>query len=489
MRAPRPPGRVPAAAADFRIGSYTSFLMPDTHVVVLAAGKGTRMTSALPKVLHRAGGRTLLEHVLHAAQALQPRSVTVIVGYQAREVEAALPKRLGLRFALQEPQLGTGHALLQAEPLLAGAEGMVVLLSGDVPLLQRSTLQELVRRHAEAGAAATVLTAVVDDPDGYGRIVRETGHGGRIAAIVEHKDASPAERGIREINSGIYAFDLGPLFDTVRAIGAANAQGEYYLPDLVRLYRERGLVVETVTVEDPREILGVNSRKELAQVTAILKTSRNDELMASGVTLVDPAAVYVGAEVTVGADTIIHPDVYLEGRTRIGARCEIHSGVRIVDSTVEDGAVINNFCVVTESVVARGARVGPFAHIRPQSSIGEGAHIGNFVELKKTSIGRGSKASHLTYLGDATIGERVNIGAGTITCNYDGVTKNPTTIDDGAFIGSDSQLIAPVRIGKDAYVAAGSSITDDVPPGALAIARGKQVNKDGWVERKRRKKT
>jgi bifunctional UDP-N-acetylglucosamine pyrophosphorylase/glucosamine-1-phosphate N-acetyltransferase len=461
--------------------------MSDTHVVILAAGKGTRMRSALPKVLHRAGGRTLLEHVLHAAAVLSPASITVIVGHQAREVEAAAPKRLGLRFALQEPQLGTGHALLQAEPALTGASGTLVLLSGDVPLLRRQTLDALVRRHAAARAAATVVTAVVDDPDGYGRIVRQPENGGAIAAIVEHRDASEAERRIREINSGIYAFDLAPLFPALRALGAANAQGEYYLPDLVKLYRERGLVVETLPVEDPNEILGVNSRKELAHVTAILKTSKNDALMASGVTLVDPATVYVGPEVTVGTDTIIHPNVSLEGRTRIGSRCEIHSGVRVVDSTIDDEVVINNFCVISESVVARGARLGPFAHIRPQSSIGEDAHIGNFVELKKTSIGRGSKASHLTYLGDATIGERVNVGAGTITCNYDGVTKNPTTIDDGAFIGSDSQLIAPVRIGKDAYVAAGSSITEDVPDGALAIARGKQLNKEGWVERKRKK--
>ena len=462
--------------------------MSDTHVVVLAAGKGTRMKSALPKVLHRAGGRTLLEHVLHTAETLHPQSITVVVGYQAREVESAVPKRLGLRFALQEPQLGTGHALLQAEPLLAGASGTLVLLYGDVPLLGRRTLEALVRRHADARAAATVLTAVVEDPDGYGRIVRQGDNGGPIAAIVEHKDASPAERRIREINSGIYVFDLTPLFPMIRAIGAGNAQREYYLPDLVKLYRGRGLVVETLTVEDPHEVLGVNSRKELAQVTAILKAARNDELMASGVTLVDPATVYVGPDVTVGADTIIHPNVYLEGRTRIGSQCEINAGVRIVDSTVGDGVVINNFCVITDSVVARGARIGPFAHIRPQSSIGEEVHIGNFVELKKTAIGRGSKASHLTYLGDATIGERVNIGAGTITCNYDGVTKSPTTIEDGAFIGSDSQLIAPVRIGRDAYVAAGSSITEDVPPGSLAIARGQQVNKEGWVERKRRQK-
>ena len=459
--------------------------MSDTHIVVLAAGKGTRMKSGLPKVLHRAAGLPLIEHVLRAAASLQPSSIVLIVGHQAEVLRAALGERLGLSFALQEPQLGTGHALLQAAPALQGAAGTVVLLSGDVPLLRADTLARLLAAHEQSAAAATVLTAVVDEPHGYGRVVRE---GGRIAAIVEHKDATDAERGIREINSGIYAFDLAPLFDALRAIGSSNAQGEYYLPDLVKIYRSRGLTVETVVLDDAREILGVNSRKELAEVTEVLRTTKNETLMAEGVTIVDPATTYIGADVSVGADTIIHPGVYLEGRTRIGSGCEIHSGVRIVDSTIDDGVLINNFCVITESHVASGAKLGPFAHIRPQSDIGEQAHVGNFVELKKTSLGRGAKANHLAYLGDATIGERVNVGAGTITCNYDGVHKHPTVIEDGAFIGSDSQLIAPVRVGKGAYVAAGSSITEDVPADALAIARGKQVNKEGWVSRNKKKR-
>jgi bifunctional UDP-N-acetylglucosamine pyrophosphorylase/glucosamine-1-phosphate N-acetyltransferase len=458
--------------------------MPDTHVVILAAGKGTRMKSAEPKVLHHAGGFPLIEHVLRAADSLQPATIVVVVGHMAGRVEEALRKRLGLRFALQEPQLGTGHALLQAKPFLAGGSGTVLLLSGDVPLLRPTTLQALVNAHESRGAAATVLTARVDRPDGYGRIVRQNG---QIAAIVEHKDATPAERAIDEINSGIYAFALEPLFDALASIGASNAQGEYYLPDLVRIYRERGLAVETVSLDDPREILGVNSRRELADVAAILKTTRNEELMAAGVSIVDPASAWIGPDVVVGPDTIIHPNVYLEGRTRIGSNCEIHASVRIVDSTIDDGVVINNFCVITESHIASGARIGPFAHIRPQSEVGEGAHVGNFTELKKTTLGKGSKANHLSYLGDATIGEGVNIGAGTITCNYDGTHKHPTVIEDGAFIGSDSQLVAPVRVGKGAYVAAGSSIVEDVPAGALGIARGKQVNKDGWVGKKKAK--
>ena len=457
--------------------------MSTTHVVILAAGKGTRMKSAEPKVLHPAGGLPLIEHVLRAADSLRPATTVVVVGHLADRVQQALAKRLGLRFALQEPQLGTGHALLQAEPHLAGASGTVVLLSGDVPLLRAETLSSLVDAHHRTGAAATVLTARVSGPHEYGRIVRD---GGRITAIVEHKDATPEQRAIDEINSGIYAFALEPLFAALKSLGSANAQGEYYLPDLVGIYRAQGRGVETVRLEDSREILGVNSRRELADVSAILRTNRNEELMAAGVSIVDPASAWVGPDVVIGADTVLHPNVYLEGRTRVGSNCVIHSGVRIIDSTIDDGAVINNHCVITESHIDKHAQIGPFAHLRPQCSIGERAKVGNFTELKKTTLGKGAKASHLSYLGDATVGDQVNIGAGTITCNYDGAHKYPTVIEDGAFIGSDSQLIAPVRVGRNAYVAAGSSIVEDVPPGALGIARGKQVNKPGWVDRKKR---
>jgi bifunctional UDP-N-acetylglucosamine pyrophosphorylase/glucosamine-1-phosphate N-acetyltransferase len=459
--------------------------MSDIHVVVLAAGKGTRMKSARPKVLHVAAGLPLIDHVLRAASALSPLSIVIIIGHQAGQLKDALHSRTGLAFAVQEPQLGTGHALLQAEPLLEGASGTLVLLSGDVPLLRAASLAALVRTHEARGAAATVLTAVVPSPAGYGRIVRD--EGGRIAGIVEHKDASPAEREIGEINSGVYAFDMKPLFAALREIGSSNAQGEYYLPDLVRIYRDRGLTVEAVTLEDSREILGVNSRKELAEVAAILRAEKNEALMASGVTIVDPATTYIAPDVTVGPDTVIHPGVHLEGRTQIGSGCEIHSGVRIVDSAVADGVLIHNFCVILESQVSSGARIGPFAHIRPQSNVGADAHVGNFVELKNTSLGQGAKANHLSYLGDATIGRKVNVGAGTITCNYDGAAKHRTVIDDGAFIGSDSQLVAPVRVGAGAYVAAGSTITRDVPPDALAIGRGTQVNKDGWVSKNKKK--
>jgi len=454
------------------------------HLVVLAAGKGTRMKSRLPKVLHSAAGLPLIEHVLRTAGRMSPASIVIVVGHRADDVRAALQSRSDIKFALQEPQLGTGHALLQTEAALAGASGTVILLSGDVPLLRAETLQRLVDRHRETGAAATVLTAIAPDPTGYGRIER---NGDRVTGIVEDKDASPAQRAIREINSGIYAFDIAPLFGALRQIGSANAQREYYLPDLVRIYRDRGLGVETVTLDDPEEILGVNSRRELAQVAQSLRRIRNEELMDSGVTIVDPATAYIGPDVTIGPDTIIHPNVHLEGRSSIGEGCEIQCGVRIIDSTVADRVFVNSYCVIRNSRIERGADLGPFTHLRPESHVGEDAHVGAFVELKKTTMGRGAKAGHLAYLGDAVIGEKVNVGAGVITVNYDGRKKHQTTIEDGAFLGSDSQLIAPVTVGKGAYVAAGSSITENVPPGSLAIGRGKQVNKEGWVEKKNRK--
>jgi bifunctional UDP-N-acetylglucosamine pyrophosphorylase / glucosamine-1-phosphate N-acetyltransferase len=397
-------------------------------------------------------------------------------------MRSQLASRQDLQFAQQEPQLGTAHAVMQAEPLLASASGTMLLLSGDVPLLSTRTLQGLLQAHHAAHAAATVLTAMLDRPYGYGRIVRSHGE---VARIVEERDASPAERAIREINAGVYAFDLEPLFPALRSIASQNAQGEYYLTDLVAIYRRRRLVVASETVANATEIRGINSRTELAEVGALVRQKKNEELMAAGVTLVDPATTYVDPDVIVGADTVIHPNVYLEGHTTVGAACEIHAGVRIVDATIGDRVTILNYTVITDSTVEAEVRLGPFAHLRPGSEVGRAAHVGNFVELKKTALGAGSKASHLTYLGDATIGEGVNIGAGTITCNYDGVHKNPTVIEDGAFIGSDSQLVAPVRVGKGAYVAAGSSIVEDVPAGSLGIARGRQANVEGWVARKK----
>ena len=454
----------------------------DTHVVILAAGQGTRMKSALPKVLHRIGGRSLISHVLGAADSLTPATVTVVVGHSADTLKEHLEGRPDVRTVVQEPQLGTAHAVRQTEDALRGLKGTLVLLSGDVPLLRPSTLLELVETHRRANAAATVVTATVERPYGYGRVVRT---GGRIVRIVEERDASPAERQIREINSGIYAFDLEPLFNALRGIASQNAQGEYYLTDLVAIYRRRKLSVETFMVTNPDEIRGINSRTELAEVSRIVRQNKNEELMAAGVTLVDPATTYIEPDVEIGADTVIHPGVVIEGRTRIGAACEIQAHVRIVDSTIGAHVAINNFCVIVGSTVADGAAIGPFAHLRPESVVGEKARVGNFVELKKTTLGPGSKANHLAYLGDASIGADVNIGAGTIICNYDGQTKQQTSIEDGAFIGSDTQLIAPVTVGRGAYVGTGTTVRENVPPGALAVSAGKQRNIEGWVARKR----
>jgi bifunctional UDP-N-acetylglucosamine pyrophosphorylase/glucosamine-1-phosphate N-acetyltransferase len=330
---------------------------------------------------------------------------------------------------------------------------------------------------------------MVDEPRGYGRIVRDSAKAGeRIARIVEEKDATSAEREIREINSGIYAFSLEGLFDAVRSIAAENAQQEYYLPDLVAVYRKRGLGVETVTVSNPDEIRGINSRSELADVSRIVRQQKAAELMASGVTIVDPATAYIDRAVTIGADTIIHPGVSIEGGTTIGAGCQIHSGARIVNAQIGDRVTVFNHCVITDARLADDVQVGPFAHLRNDADVRANARIGNFVELKKTVLGAGSKSMHLTYLGDATIGEKVNIGAGTITCNYDGVNKNKTVIENGAFVGSDTQLIAPVTVGQGAYIGSGSTIREDVPPGALAVSAGKQRNIEGWVEGRKAKK-
>ncbi len=463
--------------------------MSDLHVVILAAGKGTRMRSARPKVLHPLAGRPLISHVLRTVSTLDAATTTIVIGHGADDVRSALASTPGLSFVVQSPQLGTGHALLQTEPVLRGKSGTVLLLYADVPLLQGNTLRRLLEKHHNTRAVATVLTAEVADPYGYGRIVRDAS--GHIARIVEERAASGDERAIREINSGNYALALGPLFAALRNLATDNAQGEYYLTDLIAQYRHANQPVETLCLESADELRGVNSRVDLADLSAIVRARKNRALMLEGVTLEDPSAVYVDDDVTIGADTTIGAHVVLQGGTTIGARCQIHGGVRLTDATIGDDVIILDRTVIVDSVVETGAQVGPFAHVRPKSTIGAGARVGNFVELKKTTLGAHSKASHLSYLGDATIGDDVNIGAGTITCNYDGVNKHQTVIKNGVFIGSDSQLIAPVTVGEGAYVAAGSSITEDVPADALAISRGRQVNKDGWAAERRaaRKKT
>jgi bifunctional UDP-N-acetylglucosamine pyrophosphorylase/glucosamine-1-phosphate N-acetyltransferase len=458
--------------------------MTDLHVAVLAAGKGTRMKSALPKVLHRVAGLPMIEHVLITAARLRPQSTVIVLGHEGEAVRTVLSRQSGLTFVLQEPQLGTGHALLATERAFAGRTGTLILLSGDVPLLSATTLENLANHHHRTGAAATVITAVVDDPQGYGRIVRS---GRQIARIVEERDAGSSDRSIREINSGIYAFALDGLFDAVRTIGAENAQGEYYLPDLVAIFRQSGRSVETVTVANPDEIRGINSRTELAAVSRIVRQTKNVDLMDAGVTIEDPATTYIDRDVAVGGDSVIHPGVSLEGETTIGGGCQIHSGVRIVNSRIGARVTIHNHCVIVDSTIANDAEVGPFAHLRAESDVRDGARVGNFVELKKTVLGAGSKSNHLAYLGDAIIGARVNIGAGTITCNYDGEKKSLTIIEDGAFIGSDTQLVAPVTVGAGAYVGTGTTVRENVPAGSLAVSAGKQRNIEGWVDRRKAK--
>jgi bifunctional UDP-N-acetylglucosamine pyrophosphorylase/glucosamine-1-phosphate N-acetyltransferase len=440
------------------------------------------MKSELPKVLHPIAGKALIDRVLDSAEALNPASVTLVVGHSAEKVRSHLAHRPGVAFVIQEPQLGTGHALLQAAPVLKGRSGSVVLLSGDVPLLTADSLRGLVATHREADAAATVLTAKLERPYGYGRIVRANG---RITRIVEERDATPAQRAIKEINSGIYAFALEPLFEALSAISSENAQGEYYLPDLVGIYRRQKRGVATFTIANAAQIRGINSRTELAEVSKMVRQQKNEELMAAGVTIIDPATTYIDSDVEVGPDTVIHPCVFIEQGTTIGAACEIHAGSRIVNSKIGDRVLIRNYSVIADAAVASDATVGPFAHLRPGASLGEKSHVGNFVELKKTTLGAGSKANHLAYLGDATIGDHVNVGAGTITCNYDGTAKHQTIVEDRAFVGSNTTLVAPVTVGRGAYIAAGSAVTEDVPAGALGIGRGRQENKPGWVEKRK----
>ena len=459
--------------------------MPDRHVLVLAAGKGTRMKSSRPKVLHRLAGCPLIEHVLRAAAPLDAVSTTVVVGHHANIVTSTLSSTSpSVTVVNQERQLGTAHALLQAELELADATGTLVVLSGDAPLISSRTLAALVEKHERAAAAATVLTATIERPYGYGRILR---HHGQLLGIIEEADANPDQRKIREVNSGIYAFDLASLFQTLHEVPEAGTNNERYLPTILQLYQRQHRAVTSVVTDDPHEIRGINSQSELAEVSSIVRQRKNEELMAAGVTIDDPATTYIDTDVKVGPDTVIHPGVFLEGRTAIGARCELHAGARIVDSTVGDNVTINNHSIITDSAIASGARVGPFAHIRPGSTVGEQARVGNFVELKKATLGNSAKANHLSYLGDADIGAGTNIGAGLITCNYDGVNKHQTTVEADVFIGSGTQLVAPVSVGRGAYVAAGSCITDDVPPSALAIARGRQVNKENRAKQLRKK--
>ncbi len=455
----------------------------DTSIVLLAAGQGTRMRSELAKVLHRAGGLPLVEHVVRACQPLKPAQLLVVVGHQAEEVSAVVTG-LGAQTVLQQPQRGTGHAMQIARRAIRRSAKLALVVPGDAPLLRTETLAALLETHRRGEAAATILTAELDDPTDYGRILRDTE--GRIQAIVEEKSATPEQRAIREVNSSIYCFTLLKLWPCLNALRPENAHRELYLTDVIGLLRQRNERVLAHVATDPREILGCNTRAALADVDRIFRARKAAELMDSGVTIYLPETVVIDPEVTAGPDTLLEPGVQLLGKTRIGARCKIQTGSVLRDTRVDDDAVIGPHSILDSSRVGFKAEVGPFSRLRPGADIRAGARVGNFVEVKNAVLHEGAKALHLTYLGDASIGSKANIGAGTITCNYDGFAKYPTTIGEGVFIGSDTALVAPVRVGRGAYVAAGSTITENVPADALAIARGRQVNKPGWATARRK---
>lgn len=461
----------------------------DLVAVILAAGEGTRMKSRRAKVLHEVAGRPLIVHVVASARGAGARRVVVVVGVQGDEVaatvRAAFPG-LDVAFVEQRERRGTADAVARARPALRGHEGDVLVLCGDVPALDAASLARLVRRHRRQAAALTVLTAELDDPSGYGRIVRDAK--GAVRAIVEHRDASADERAIREINTGTYCAHWPRLDRALRRIRPDNAQGEYYLTDAVRVLIGAGERVAAERHPEPELCLGVNSREQLARVGAAMNRRTLRRLMASGVTILDPASTWIDDGVRVGRDTVIHPGVRLEGQTAIGRDCVIRSGVRLTDVEVGPRALVRDYTVAEQSSIGAGATVGPFAHLRPGSEIGRECKIGNFVETKKARFAAGAKASHLSYIGDAEVGRGVNIGAGTITCNYDGEAKHRTVLEDGVFIGSDTQLVAPVTVGRGAYVGAGATITRDVPAGALALSRIPQKIIEGWVARRRRRK-
>ncbi|HEY1939000.1 MAG TPA: bifunctional UDP-N-acetylglucosamine diphosphorylase/glucosamine-1-phosphate N-acetyltransferase GlmU [Candidatus Angelobacter sp.] len=453
-------------------------------IVIMAAGKGTRLKSKRAKVLHEIAGGPLLAHVIKAAQQTVPsEDIHVIIGHQAESVRAAVGS-MGVKFISQADQRGTGHAIMCAREQVSGYQNILVL-SGDVPLIRPETIARLRDFHLGKKAAMTILTAEPLDPFGYGRVIRAGSGSDRVKAIVEQKALTKAQQKEQEINSGIYAFASKPLFANIDRLKTDNAHNEFYLTDMAALLVKNKATVLALKASDPVEVLGANTLAELASLDATLRMRKCIELMASGVSIYRPETCTIDPEVEIGADTILEPFVQVLGRTRIGSDCRIRSFSIISDSQISDNVLVRPGCIIDQSSVAAGAQLGPYSHLRPGSDIGESAHVGNFVETKKTKLGRGSKANHLTYLGDSEIGAGVNVGAGTITCNYDGVNKHVTVIEDGAFVGSDATLVAPVRIGKNAYVAAGSTITEPVPDGALALGRSRQITKEGWAEEKR----
>ena len=457
---------------------------PRIAVAVMAAGKGTRLKSQLAKVLHEVGGKPLLTRVIAAAtQVVPPADVFVIIGHEAERVRSVVA-HTGVNFVLQTDQRGTGHALMVAQPALS-AYDHVIVLSGDAPQITPQTIARLLNFHLDQQAAMTLLSADLDHPTGYGRVIRKNSRSAEVEAIVEEKSANPAQKAIHEINAGFYVFALPQLLSNIQKLSTANPHVEYYLTDMASVLRRSKRRVVVWKTEHPNEVLGANTLAELAAIDHQIRMQKCQQLMAEGVTIFYPATCVIDDEVEVAADTLIEPSVQILGRSRIGAACHISSFSVIRNSEVGPGVLIRSGCILDEANIGPSAVLGPYSHLRPGSDIGEGAHVGNFVETKKIKLGKGSKANHLTYLGDAEIGAGVNIGAGTITCNYDGAQKHTTIIGDGAFIGSDSTLVAPVRVGKGAYVGAASCITSNVPDDALAVGRARQVVKEGWAREKR----
>jgi len=453
-------------------------------VVILAAGLGTRMESDLAKALHPLAGRPLIQHVLNAATGVGPEKIVLVLGYQADKVRNAVGE-CRPEIVLQAEQLGTGHAVQQTAETISKGSGSVLVLCADTPLVTGKTLKDVIELHTKSRSSVTFITAKVDNPFGYGRVVR--GRSG-VMRVVEEKDATASQKKIQEVNAGIYCFDRKFLLSALKLLGKNNAQREYYLPDTIELARKKKLRVQAFLCQDPHEVMGVNSRYDLSQAESIMRRRINRRWMLEGVTMLDPETVFVGNEARLGRDVVLYPNVRIEGRTRIGAACVIYPGSRIANSVIADNVTVKDCSVIEESDIAVGAVVGPFAHLRPGTVIGAQAKIGNFVEVKKSTIGDGSKASHLSYIGDATVGRDVNIGAGVIICNYDGYVKHHTVIEDNVFVGSDSQLVAPVKIGRGALIAAGSTITRDVPADALAISRVPQDSREGFASRRRRLK-
>jgi bifunctional UDP-N-acetylglucosamine pyrophosphorylase/glucosamine-1-phosphate N-acetyltransferase len=464
--------------------SHSSSRTPRIAIAIMAAGKGTRLKSKHPKVLHEVGGRPLLAHVIAAATKVVGSSdVYAIIGYEADRVRAAVQSS-GVNFVVQTEQRGTGHALMTAKDALASYDHVLVV-TGDAPLITPETIARLRDFHLAHKGAMTLLSAELADPTNYGRILHPSPKSREVKAIVEEKSASAAQKKIREINAGLYAFDVRALFDHIGRLQTNNAHHEYYLTDMAEVLRKAKKSVQSVKTENPDEILGINTRAELVELDRQLRMAKCRELMGKGVTIFFPATCVIDSDVEVGTDTVIEPFVQLRGTTRVGSDCRICSYSVLTNSELGDRVQINPGTIMDDSRIANAAIIGPYSRLRPGSDIGEGAHVGNFVETKKIRIGKGSKANHLTYLGDAEIGEGVNVGAGTITCNYDGVNKHKTVIGDRVFVGSDTTLVAPIRVGNGVYIGAASCLTEDVPDDALAIGRARQAIKEGWAKQKR----